>query len=254
MKKNSKIALVTGGSRGLGKDAAIALSKKGIDVIITYNSQKEKADLVVKEIENMGGTAFAMKLDVSNVPSFDSFVSEVSKSLNEKWKRNSFDFLVNNAGISGYKSILETTEEEFDNLMNIHFKGVFFLTQKLIPLIADKGVIINTSTGLTRFTTPGACAYATMKGAIEVFTRYLAKELGSRGIRANTIAPGAINTEFSGDRYIKNPELKNFIGSQTALGRIGEASDIGGIISNLCTDEMGWINAQRIEASGGMFL
>jgi NAD(P)-dependent dehydrogenase (short-subunit alcohol dehydrogenase family) len=254
MDESRKIALVTGGSRGLGRDSAIALSKKGIDVIITYNTQKEKADLVVKEIEDNGGKAVAMQLDVSDVSSFDSFVSKFSDVLNENWNRNHFDFLINNAGFSGHYSILDTTEEQFDSLMNVHFKGVFFLTQKLIPLIADNGGIVNTSTGLTRFTIPGSAAYAAMKGAVEVLTRYLAKELGHRGIRVNAIAPGAINTEFSGDNYIKNPGLKDFIGSQTALGRIGKASDIGGIVANLCTNEMGWVNAQRIEASGGMFL
>jgi NAD(P)-dependent dehydrogenase (short-subunit alcohol dehydrogenase family) len=254
MSKNSKIALVTGGSRGIGRNSAIALSKKGIDVIITYNSQKEKADLVAKEIEANGAKAVTMQLDVSDVSSFDFFASKLSDVLKKNWNQEHFDFLINNAGVSNHTSILDTTEEQFDNLMNIHFKGVFFLTQKLIPFIADKGGIVNTSTGLTRFTIPGSGVYSAMKGAVEVLTRYLAKELGSRGIRVNTIAPGAINTEFSGSAYIENPGLKDFIGSQTALGRIGEASDIGGIVANLCTDEMGWINAQRIEASGGMFL
>jgi NAD(P)-dependent dehydrogenase (short-subunit alcohol dehydrogenase family) len=254
MNKNSKIALVTGGSRGIGRNSAISLSKKGIDVIITYNNQKEKADEVVKEIEANGGKAAAIQLDVSDISSFDSFVSKLSDVLKNKWSQERFNFLINNAGISNHTPILKVTEEEFDKIFNVHFKGVFFLTQKLIPLIADKGGIVNTSTGLTRFTVPGSGIYASVKGAVEVFTRYLAKELGAKGIRVNTIAPGAINTEFSGDAYIKNPGLKDFIGSQTTLGRIGEASDIGGVVASLCTDEMGWVNAQRIEASGGMFL
>jgi NAD(P)-dependent dehydrogenase (short-subunit alcohol dehydrogenase family) len=251
MNKKSKIALVTGGSRGIGRNSAIALSKKGIDVIITYNNQKEKANLVVKEIEANGAKAVAMQLDMSDVSSFDFFASKLSDVLKENWDQEHFNFLINNAGISNHTPILEVTEEEFDKIVNIHFKGVFFLTQKLIPLIADKGAIVNTSTALTRLTLPGSGLYAAAKGAIEVFTRYLAKELGARGIRANTIAPGPVNTEFSGDAYIKNPGLKDMIGSLTALGRIGEASDIGGVVANLCTDEMGWVTAQRIEASGG---
>ncbi|EHI99522.1 short-chain dehydrogenase/reductase SDR [Clostridium sp. DL-VIII] len=254
MNQNSKIALVTGGSRGIGRDSAISLAKKGIDVIITYNNQKEKADEVVKEIEANGGKAAAIQLDVNNISSFDSFASKVSDVLKDEWNREQFNFLINNAGISNHTPILEVTEEEFDKIVNVHFKGVFFLTQKLIPLIADKGGIVNTSTGLTRFTAPGSGLYAAAKGAVEVFTRYLAKELGARGIRANTIAPGAVNTEFSGDTYIKNPSLKDTIGSYAALGRIGEASDIGGVVASLCTDEMGWVTGQRIEASGGMLL
>lgn len=254
MNKNSKIALVTGGSRGIGRDSAISLSKKGLDVIITYNNQKEKADAVVKEIEATGCKAAAIQLDVSDISSFDSFVSKLSDVLKDKWNQAHFDFLINNAGISNHTPILKVTEEEFDKIFNVHFKGVFFLTQKLIPLIADKGGIVNTSTGLTRFTGSGSGLYASAKGAVEVFTRSLAKELGARGIRANTIAPGAVNTEFSGDTYIKNPGIKDIIGANTALGRIGEASDIGGVVASLCTDEMGWVTGQRIEVSGGMAL
>lgn len=208
MNKNSKIALVTGGSRGIGRDSALSLSKKGIDVIITYNNQKEKADEVVKEIEVSGGKAAAIQLDVSDISSFDSFVSKLSDVLKAKWNQESFNFLINNAGISNHTPILKVTEEEFDKTFNVHFKGVFFLTQKLIPLIADEGRIINTSTMLTRSTYPGSGLYASAKGAVEVFTRYLAKELGARRIRANTIAPGAINTEFSGDTYIKKSRFK----------------------------------------------
>jgi NAD(P)-dependent dehydrogenase (short-subunit alcohol dehydrogenase family) len=255
MTKDRKIALVTGGSRGIGRNSAISLSKKGIDVIITYNNQKDKATEVVKAIEANGAKATAIQLDVSDVSSFDSFVSTLSDVLKDRWNQEHFDFLINNAGISNHTPIIKVTEEEFDKIVNTHFKGVFFLTQKLIPLIADKGGIVNTSTGLTRFTAPGSGLYAAAKGAVEVFTRYLAKELGTRGIRANTIAPGAVNTEFSGDTYIKNPGIKDIIGANTALGRIGEVSDIqGGVVASLCTEEMGWVNGQRIEASGGMAL
>lgn len=252
MNKNSKIALVTGGSRGIGRDSALSLSKKGIDVIITYNNQKEKADEVVKEIEVSGGKAAAIQLDVSDTSSFDSFVSKLSDVLKAKWNQENFNFLINNAGISNHTPILKVTEEEFDKIFNVHFKGVFFLTQKLIPLIADEGRIINTSTMLTRSTSPGSGLYASAKGAVEVFTRYLAKELGARRIRANTIAPGAVNTEFSGDTYIQNPGLKDRIASQTTLGRMGEASDIGPVVASLCSDEMGWITGQCIGVCGSV--
>ncbi len=252
MIKNSKIAVVTGGSRGIGRNSAISLSKKGIDVIISYNNQKEKADEVVKEIELNGGKAAAIRLDVSDISSFDSFVTKLSEVLRDKWNREHFDFLINNAGISNHTPILKVTEEEFDKIINVHFKGVFFLTQKLIPFIADEGRIVNTSTMLTRSTSPGSGLYASAKGAIEIFTKYLAKELGAKGIRANVVAPGAVNTEFSGDIYIKNPGLKDRIASQTALGRMGEASDIGAVVAALCSDEMGWVTGQRIEACGSV--
>lgn len=250
MNQNGKIALVTGGSRGIGRDSAIALAEKGIAVIITYHHQKEKAAEVVAEIEANGGQAAALQLDVSEVSSFNSFVSKLSAVLKEKWQRAHFDFLINNAGISNHTPFLKVTEEEFDQIVNTHFKGVFFLTQKLVPHIADQGAIVNVSTMLTRAAAPGSGLYAAAKGAIEVFTRYLAKELGARGIRANTVAPGAVNTEFSGDFYVKNPGLKDYIASQTALGRMGEASDIGGVVASLCTAEMGWVTGQRIEAAG----
>ncbi|MBC2456101.1 SDR family NAD(P)-dependent oxidoreductase [Clostridium beijerinckii] len=252
MNKNNKIALVTGGSRGIGRNSAISLSKKGIDIIITYNTQKEKADEVVKEIEANGAKAAAIQLDVGEVSSFDLFVSKLSEILKDKWNKEHFDFLINNAGISNHTPTLEVKEEEFDRIINVHFKGVFFLTQKLIPLIADKGGIINTSTMLTRGTFPGSGLYASAKGAVEVFTRYLAKELGARKIRANTIAPGAVNTEFSGDTYIKNPGLKDMIASNTALGRMGEASDIGPVVASLCSDEMGWVTGQCIGVCGSV--
>ncbi|MFZ7101422.1 MAG: SDR family NAD(P)-dependent oxidoreductase [Peptococcaceae bacterium] len=248
-----KIALVTGGSRGLGKSSALALAHKDVDVIVTYNSRKERADTVVKEIEENGRKAIALQLDVSNVSSHDEFLSLLSDTLKEKWNRNTFDFLINNAGFAHYAPFGETTEEQFDSMMNVHFKGVYFLSQKLVPHLADNGRIINFSSGLARFTTQGWSAYASMKGAIEVMTRYMAKELGPRRIRVNTVAPGIIDTDFHHGTF-DTPEIKAKVGTQTALGKIGEPDDIGGIVAFLCTDEAGWITGQRIEASGGMFL
>jgi NAD(P)-dependent dehydrogenase (short-subunit alcohol dehydrogenase family) len=253
MEKTQKIALVTGGSRGLGRNSAIALSRKGFDVIVTYHSRKEEAKLVVKEIEANGQKAAALQFDAGDIATFELFASRFTDVLKEKWNTEHFDVLINNAGFGVYAPLADTTEEQFDSLVNVHLKGVFFLTQKLISRISDHGRIINVSTGLTRFALEGYGAYAAMKGAIEVLTRYMAKEWGSRGIRVNAIAPGAIATDFQGGAVRDNQGLKDFIGSQTALGRVGEADDIGGLVASLCTDEMGWVNAQRIEASGGMF-
>lgn len=250
----NKIALVTGGSRGLGRSSALALSQKGYGIIITYRTQKEKADEVISEIKKHGGQAAALELDTGLVSSFDDFVSSLIDVLKEKWNRDTFDYLVNNAGVGISAPFANTTEEQFDSLVNVHFKGVYFLTQKLLPLLADNGGIVNVSSGLTRFTTEGNSAYAAVKGAIEVFTRSLAKELGSRGIRVNTVAPGPMATDFGGGIMRDNENLKAFIGSVTALGRVGEADDISGVIASLCTDEMRWVTAQRIEASGGMSL
>lgn len=254
MDHTTKIALVTGGSRGLGKNAALALAGKGIGVVITYHTQQASADEVVREIEQAGGTAAAIQLDTSVVSSFDGFVAAFGDVLKTKWGRDSFDFLVNNAGIGKNVPFPNMTEEVFDTLMNIHFKGVYFLTQKLLPLLADNGGIVNVSTGLARFAMEGYSAYAAMKGAIEVLTRYLAKELGKRGIRVNVVAPGAIETDFGGGTLRDNPQVKAHIGSITALGRAGVPEDIGGVIAALCTEDMRWVNAQRIEASGGMLL
>ncbi len=251
---NNKIALITGGSRGLGKNEALQLADFGSDVIITYRSKKDEADQVVEEIKAKGQKAVALQLDVADVSSFDSFFNSVSEALSENWDRKDFDFLVNNAGIDSYGMISDFTEEAFDSLFNVHFKGTFFLTQKALPLLKDGGRIINTSTGLARFTLPGYGAYASMKGAVEVFTRYLAKELGSRGITANIVAPGAIETDFTAPAFTANPQIKEVIANQTALGRVGLPDDIGGVVAFLCTDQARWINAQRIEASGGMFL
>jgi len=252
--ETQKIALVTGASRGLGKNMALALAQKGNDVIITYNSNKTEADDVVSAIEAIGQKAVALQLNVGEVKTFDAFATALSSVLNEKWGRANFDFLVNNAGIGIHTSFASTTEEQFDLLTNIHFKGVYFVTQRLLPIIADGGRIINVSTGLTRFALPGYSAYASLKGAIEVFTKYLAKELGSRGIAVNAVAPGAIETDFAGGVVRDNEQMNQGIASNTALGRVGLPSDIGGVVAFLCSKEGGWINAQRIEVSGGMFI
>lgn len=251
---SNKIAVVTGGSRGLGKDMALNLAKSGLDVVVTYVQNRAQAEETVKQIEAMGRRAAALQLDAGKVSSFAAFAAQLQASLKKTWDTDKFDFLVNNAGISGNAPAASTTEAMFDDLMNVHFKGVYFLTQALLPLLRDKGGIVNVSSGLARFAIPGYSAYASMKGAIETYTRYLAKELGARGIRANAVAPGAIATDFNRESLEAHPEMRGFIASQTALGRIGEAEDIGGVVAFLCTDAARWVNAQRLEASGGMFL
>ena len=250
----TKIAIVTGGSRGLGKNTALSLAKKGNDVIITYHSKQAEANDVVKEIEALGRKAVALQLNVADSQSFTGFADQVKGALKQKWNTNHFDFLVNNAGTGVHVSFAETTEAQFDQMANEHLKGVFFLTQKLLPLIADGGRIVNVSSGLTRFALPGYAAYATMKGAIETLTKYLAKELGARGIAVNVVAPGAIETDFGGGAVRDNEQLNNFVASQTALGRVGLPDDIGGVIASLVSEDNRWVNAQRIEASGGMFI
>ena len=251
---NKKIALVTGGSRGLGRNAALKLAAAGVDIILTYRSQQAEADAVVAEIESLGGRAAALPLDVADSSSFPVFAGAVLDRLQALWQRDNFDYLLNNAGIGIHASFAETTEAQFDQLLNIQFKGVFFLTQALLPLIADGGRILNISTGLTRFALPGFAAYAAMKGAIEVLTKYLAKELGPRGIAVNVLAPGAIETDFGGGAVRDNTQMNAFIASQTALGRVGQPDDIGDLVAVLLSDGSRWLNAQRIEASGGMFL
>lgn len=249
-----KIALITGGSRGLGRNAAVKLATRGVDVVITYRQRADEAADAVAAIEALGARALALPLDVGDCASFADFAERLQAALQDHWQRRSFDFLVNNAGIGIHAAFAETSEAQFDELMNIHLKGSFFLTQRLLPLLADGGAILNISTGLTRFTQPGFAAYATMKGGIEVLTRYLAKELGPRGIRVNVLAPGAIETDFGGGQVRDNPQINTYLASQTALGRVGRPDDIGDAIALLLTDESGWINAQRIEASGGMFV
>lgn len=249
-----KIALVTGGSRGLGRNMAIALAQKGNDVIITYNSNKAEANEVVNAIQATGQKAAALQLNVGEVKGFDAFAGTLTSTLNEKWNRSNFDFLINNAGIGIHAPFASTSEEQFDLLTNIHFKGIYFLTQKLLGTIADGGRIINVSTGLSRFSLPGYSAYAAMKGAIEVLTKYLAKELGPRGIAVNAIAPGAIETDFAGGVVRDNEQMNQGIAANTALGRVGLPDDIGGVVAFLCSEEGRWVNAQRLEVSGGMFI
>lgn len=252
--EQTRIALITGGSRGLGRNAALHLARDGVDVILTYNSSQTEAETVVEEISKLGRRGVALKLDTSNVSTLASFHDELKSALASVWQRERFDYLINNAGIGRYAAIAETTEAMFDELMNVHFKGVFFLTQTLLPLIKDGGRILNVSTGLTRFAMPNYGAYASMKGAIEVLTKYLAKELGPRGIAVNVIAPGAIATDFGGGRVRDDANLNQHVASLTALGRVGLPDDIGGAIAMLLAPGSGWINAQRVEASGGMFI
>jgi len=251
---NHKIAIVTGGSRGLGKNTALRLASKGVDVIITYHSKREEADKVIAEIEAAGAKAVALQLDVSQSKTFVEFAANVKAILQSKWQRDSFDYLVNNAGTGINTPFLETSEEQFDQMVNIHLKGVYFLTQKLVGLMADGGSIVNISSGLTRFSFPGYSAYAIMKGAIETLSKYLAKELGARGINVNTVAPGAIETDFGGGAVRDNKELNDHIASLTALGRVGIPDDIGGVIASVLSDDNRWVNGQRIEASGGMMI
>jgi len=249
-----KIALITGGSRGLGKSAALHLARRGVDVILTYHSRQAEADAVVHEIAQLGAKAIAFQLDVGLSASFSVFADQVRGALQSHWQRDRFDYLVNNAGTGINASFAETTEAQFDEMMNIHLKGTFFLTQSLLSMIVDGGRIINLSSGLARFSYPGRVSYAIMKGAVEVLTRYLAMELGVRGIAVNTVAPGAIATDFGGGVVRDNPEVNAHIAAQTALGRVGLPDDIGGVISSLLSDDNRWINGQRIEVSGGVHL
>jgi NAD(P)-dependent dehydrogenase (short-subunit alcohol dehydrogenase family) len=254
MATTNKIALVTGGSRGLGKDMALNLAKTGIDVIITYNSKKDEALKVVDSIQKLGRKADALQFSAGDIKSFNGFIENVKASLSKTFQATAFDFLINNAGIGVYGSFAETTEDQFDELMNIHFKGVYFLTQKALPVINNNGRIVNVSSGLARFSYPGYSAYASMKGAVETLTRYMAKELGERRIAVNTIAPGAIETDFGGGHVRSNEQLNKQIAGATALGRVGLAEDIGGVVAFLCSEQGRWVNGQRIEISGGIHL
>ncbi|MCQ4312180.1 SDR family oxidoreductase [Pseudomonas stutzeri] len=249
-----KIALITGASRGLGRSSALHLAVEGVDIIGTYHSKAAEAQAVAEEIERLGARALMLQLDVGDSVSFAGFADRLRAALPERFGRQDFDFLVNNAGIGQHASFAETSEAQFDLLMNLHLKGPFFLTQTLLPLIADGGRILNVSSGLARFSLPGYAAYAAMKGGIEVLTRYQARELGARGISANVLAPGAIETDFGGGAVRDNADLNAFVAGSTALGRVGQADDIGLAVAALLGEGGRWINGQRIEASGGMFL
>ena len=247
----TKIALVTGASRGLGRNTALSIARHGGDVVLTYQSRREEAQAAVAEITAMGRKAVAFQLDTGNVSSLAAFAGQLRTALRETWQRDSFDHLVNNAGQGIYAMIDQTTEAQFDDLVNVHFKGVFFLTQALLPLIADGGRIVNLSSGLTRTCFPGYAAYACVKGAVEVLTRYMAKELGARGIAVNTVAPGAIATDFGGGGVRDNADINKLFADMTALGRAGLPDDIGPMIASLLLEDNRWVNAQRIEVSGG---
>ena len=249
-----RIALITGASRGLGRHTALALAAQGVDLILTYQRNQAEAQAVVQQVQALGRRAVALPLDLADSASFAAFAAQVKQALTETWQRPQFDFLVNNAGIGLHASFADTTEEQFDLLARIHLKGPFFLTQALLPLLADGGRIVNTSSGLARFSFPGYAAYAVMKGGVEVLTRYLAKELGPRGIRVNTVAPGAIETDFGGGVVRDNAAMNQQIASVTALGRVGLPDDVGGAVAALLSEGSGWITGQRVEVSGGMML
>lgn len=249
-----KIALITGASRGLGRSAAKHLAAQGVDIIGTYRSQADEAQQLTRDIEALGGRALMLQLDVGDSSAFADFAERVAQGLRETFGVERFDFLVNNAGIGIHAAYSDTSEAQFDELFKVQLKGPFFLTQRLLPLMADGGRILNVSTGLARFSLPGYAAYAAMKGGIEVWTRYLAKELGPRGISANVLAPGAIETDFGHGVVRDNSEVNAFIAGNTALGRVGLPDDIGAAVATLLGDGGRWINGQRIEASGGMFL
>ncbi len=248
----TKIAIVTGGSRGLGKDMALAIAAKGLDVVLTYTSQPDAANEVVKEIEGMGRKAAALPFNLLKISDIDPFVASLTDTLEANFEGRNPDFLVNNAGMGGNIPMAQATEEQFDDFLNVHFKGVYFLTQKVLALMNDGGGIINISTGTTRFSNPGYSLYASMKGAVEVLTRYIAKEYGNRGIRANVVAPGPVETDFNNAAIRSNPQLKGMLSGMTALGRVGTPDDIGGVVAFLCTDDSKWVNGQRIEVSGGI--
>jgi NAD(P)-dependent dehydrogenase (short-subunit alcohol dehydrogenase family) len=246
------IALITGGSRGLGRNMAHHLAAKGVDTIFTYHSNREQADSLVAELKEMNRKAVALQLDTGEVATFKAFAEQVRTALTTTWNADRFDYLVNNAGTGLYVPFMETTEAQLDDMVNIHFKGVFFLTQTLLPIMNDGGAILNLSSGLARFSYPGSSAYGSMKGAIDVLTRYLALELGPRRIRVNSVAPGAVETDFGGGRVRDNADLNAMLASRTPLGRVGLPDDIGGIVSVLLSEEAGWLNGQRIEVSGGI--
>ncbi len=248
----TKIAIVTGGSRGLGKDMALALAAKGLDVIITYTSQPAAAAEVVTAIEATRRKAAALSLNLLKINELDAFMANLNAVLAEKFEGRKPDFLVNNAGMGDTIPMPQATEQQFDDFLNVHFKGVYFLTQKMLAAMNDGGGIVNISTGTTRFCIPGYSLYASMKGAVEVLTRYIAKEYGSRGIRANVVAPGPIETDFNNAAIRSNPQMKAFLSTLSPLGRVGQADDVGSVVAFLCSDDAKWVNGQRIEVSGGI--
>jgi NAD(P)-dependent dehydrogenase (short-subunit alcohol dehydrogenase family) len=252
MSTQTKIALITGGSRGLGKDMALSIAAKGIDVILTYRTNETEANEVVKEIEAAGKKAAVIQLDMAKFDSLDVFMQSVMQTLQSKWNTDKFDFLINNAGIGATVPFTQVTETLFDEFLNVHFKSVYFLTQKAVAHMNEGGRIINISSGTTRFSNPGYSVYASMKGAMEVLTKYLAKELGAKGIGANIVAPGPIETDFNNAAIRNNPQMKERLAGLSPLNRVGSAEDIGSVVAFLCTEEAKWINGQRIEVSGGI--
>ena len=252
--KAKKIALITGGSRGLGKDMALSLARIGIDIVLTYHSNKQEGAKVVDTIWGMGGKAVALQLDVSRISSFDTFLEQFKAVLRETWSTDRVDFLINNAGIGKTIPIANLTEGDFDALLNIHFKGVVFLTQKTLAMINDGGGVVFITAAGDRYVVPGYAAYSSCKGAVEVFARYVAKEYGPRGIRANTVAPGGIETDFNNATIRSSPQLQEFIKTQTALGRVGIPDDIGGVVAFLCSENAKWLTGQRLEVTGGFNL
>lgn len=249
-----KIALITGASRGIGRSAALQLAARNIAVVVTYLQGKEQANALVADIERAGGSAAALQLDVGHVESFASFASNLQALVQQKWQRDRIDYLVNNAGIGGFSMIADVTEDYFDQMINVHFKGPFFLTQTLLPLLADNSKIINITSATTRVIFAGTAPYAACKGAMDIVTRCLAKELGTRGIQVNSISPGAIRTELADSALDKNPEFAQALANETALGRVGEPDDVGKVVAVLLSEDSNWINAQRIEVAGGFYI
>lgn len=251
---NRRIALITGGSRGLGKSAALNLAAEGWDVVITYAERVEAARQTVEAVRQIGRKAVAMQLDTGKSDTFRGFVQALQTTLAQDFECDGLHALVNNAGNGSNVPFMETTEAEFDNLMSIHLKGVFFLTQALVPLLVDGGQVLNISSGLARFCAPGKATYATMKGGVEVLSRYIASELAPRGIRVNTLAPGAIATDFGNGVVRDNPQVNAAVAGATALGRVGQPDDIGGAVAALLSSGLGWMTGERVEVSGGMHL
>jgi NAD(P)-dependent dehydrogenase (short-subunit alcohol dehydrogenase family) len=249
-----ELALVTGGSRGLGRSMVLTLARRGIDSVFTYRTREDEARAVVAAVEALGRKAVALQLDVSESARFAGFAETLRAELRSRWSRDTIDALVNNAGTGLYAPIAQTTEAQFDELVNVHLKSTFFLTQKLLPLIADGGQVLNVSSGLARFSFPGYAAYATMKGGVETLTKYMARELGPKNIRVNVLAPGAIATDFGGGAVRDNPQVQSMLAANTALGRVGQPDDIGPAVAALLSPSMKWMTGQRIELSGGMQL